>query len=38
MKKIATIDTGSNAICMVVGSLNNKGGIDSIENIRVPVL
>ena len=38
MKKTAANDAGSNAIRMVVGNLNNAGGIDSIENIRIPVL
>jgi exopolyphosphatase/guanosine-5'-triphosphate,3'-diphosphate pyrophosphatase len=37
MHKIAAIDIGSNAIRMVVGNINGESGIETIENIRLPI-
>ncbi len=37
MPNIAAIDVGSNAIRMVVSRLNANGGLESIENLRLPV-
>ncbi len=37
MQKIAAIDAGSNAMRMVVGSVNEAWDVEPIENIRLPV-
>jgi exopolyphosphatase/guanosine-5'-triphosphate,3'-diphosphate pyrophosphatase len=37
MHKIAAIDAGSNALRMIVGTINETGGVEAIENIRLPV-
>lgn len=37
MQKIAAIDVGSNAIRMMVGSVNEIGEIEPLENVRLPV-
>jgi exopolyphosphatase / guanosine-5'-triphosphate,3'-diphosphate pyrophosphatase len=37
MHKIAAIDTGSNAIRMIVGEVGEDGRVRPVENIRLPV-
>lgn len=37
MQKIAAIDTGSNALRLVVASLDEKWKVELVENIRIPV-
>jgi exopolyphosphatase/guanosine-5'-triphosphate,3'-diphosphate pyrophosphatase len=37
MHKIAAIDIGSNAIRMIVGSVNGTSKIETVENIRLPI-
>ncbi len=37
MQKIAAIDAGSNAMRMVVGTVNEAWQVEAIENIRLPV-
>ena len=37
MQRIAAIDTGSNAIRLVVGEVSENGQVNPIENIRLPV-
>jgi exopolyphosphatase/guanosine-5'-triphosphate,3'-diphosphate pyrophosphatase len=37
MQKIAAIDAGSNAMRMIVGSVNEAWEVEPIENIRLPV-
>ena len=37
MMRIAAIDVGSNAMRMVIGEVDGSGGVNVIENIRLPV-
>lgn len=37
MQSIAAIDSGSNALRMIVGNINQRGEVEPIENIRLPV-
>jgi exopolyphosphatase / guanosine-5'-triphosphate,3'-diphosphate pyrophosphatase len=37
MQRIAAIDIGSNALRMIVGEVNEKWQVESLENIRLPV-
>ena len=37
MPNIAAIDVGSNAIRMMVSRLNSDGGLETLENLRLPV-
>ena len=37
MQRIAAIDTGSNAIRLVVADLDENGQVQPIDNLRIPV-